>query len=649
MFYQHPTEFAFSFYLSSSSSTSLTCQTFIQLSQISIETAGSGVDNSIEISVAAIDLLFAMLRTVSTASTAAATTPSSGLNDKGSRGVNRSGLGSLGEGRELNGKGGSNGEGVSLVADELVAERESARDDLWQATWQAVREAVSVRCLTTELALHLCQSLSALYSSSKDAELRYSANIQILLEMVVVLSRPRLQSEEWGDTVTVALEAVTSRPMSSSVVNIQLQRAVMSLLKGIRAVDSLAFLSLVSCLSELCFSCQTVYSPVQLSVRPLKIPLSAPVPSSFPLGPCAEKLRRDAGKYLLDILTASSDDRDKERSRRSSDEVLVTEGDAAFTSSLPVMSKGSALSILDVIVKRFHYDICDSVLAARTGARESGASTSGVLERTSNVSSGTSATAIRGSGSSGRGTWFLSSIGRMLSASSPSDMTSGAITPSKALSQSSPRKQTLSALSHKFQHSHHHRPLISPSHQSPSSSNATSSPNLSSKSSFRGFRSLFDLSFENDLLVCTMEVCLRIADIDNASHSQTSQIQQNKRLYLSAQLQSMATRDMSVSLSLWSSLLSVVACCLSPWIESELLPPNTSSNSLCSSPDGSDPSPIPPYSTSIPIAATTPTSTDAICAMLNVLFAADVVMMSSGRMMKTRKAGGSTVGTIDSR
>ena len=77
------------------------------------------------------------------------------------------------------------------ATDDLVAERESARDDLWQATWQALRNAMSVRYLSAELALHMCQSLFGLYASNSDAEFRYSANIRILLEMVVVLSRPR--------------------------------------------------------------------------------------------------------------------------------------------------------------------------------------------------------------------------------------------------------------------------------------------------------------------------------------------------------------------------------------------------------------------------------------------------------------------------
>ena len=140
-----------------------------QLSHISIESGGSstGDNSNVEISLAAIDLLFAMLKTVSTPSTTAATplqvTQSVGRTDNFKDEKRRT---------------------TELKAnDDLVAERETARDELWQATWQALRDAMSVRYLSAELALHMCQSLFSLYASSSDAEFRYSANIQILLEM----------------------------------------------------------------------------------------------------------------------------------------------------------------------------------------------------------------------------------------------------------------------------------------------------------------------------------------------------------------------------------------------------------------------------------------------------------------------------------
>ena len=240
----------------------------LDLSQISIEMVGdnSAENNNTEVSLAAIDLLFAMLKTVSIPPTPTSTSTSTSV---GSIIQSKSVLIHNNNNNKNNSSNNNNNDNnnnnnktkIKVTVDDMVAEKESARDDLWQATWRALRKAVSVKCLTPELALHFCQSLSGLYTSSFDAEFRYSANIQILLEMVVVLSRPRpIENKNKNTNINTKInnndKYESNKPLS--VTDIQLHRAVISLLKGIKAVDSLAFLSLISCLSELSFAFKPV-------------------------------------------------------------------------------------------------------------------------------------------------------------------------------------------------------------------------------------------------------------------------------------------------------------------------------------------------------------------------------------------------------
>lgn len=438
--------------------------------------------------------------------------------------------------------------------EEMVAERESARDDLWQTTWRALKAAVGVRCLTAELALHMCQGLSGLYTSSSDAEFRYSANIQILLEMVVVLSRPRLSAVPDGHQLFFA----GASKQRSSVTDIQLHRALIALLKLIRAVDSLAFLSLVSCLSELCFSFQTVLLPAE--GRPIL------------LGPCDEKLRMAAGKYLLEIMQASLDDREGPNSGSSSSSPPIEDRDKDVPGiPVVVISRGSALAALDVIVKRFHYDICESAMAARvdSSSRQMGAR----AESTSDCS----ALAVTGGSdaSSSSGAWFLSSLGRMLSASevsSPVNPASSSTTPQRRISVGAPM--------HKFQHARHF----------------IEGMGVMSSSSSSRFRPLFDLTFEIDLLVRSTDACFKITEMDSAAQAHTtssSSYAQRPHPHPQHAL-SASNRSTSASLSLWSSILSVVACCLSPWREVELMLTVPLIDNPPMPPDSSDPVTVPP-------------------------------------------------------
>jgi hypothetical protein len=66
------------------------------------------------------------------------------------------------------------------------------RERLWHQAWSAVRACACFESPAAELPTHLLKHLRDLYSGGGDAEFRYSHNVQSLLQLVVLLARPRL-------------------------------------------------------------------------------------------------------------------------------------------------------------------------------------------------------------------------------------------------------------------------------------------------------------------------------------------------------------------------------------------------------------------------------------------------------------------------
>lgn len=205
---------------------------------------------------------------------------------------------------------------------------ENAREDLWCCSWQAVRDIARFDCFSQELPLHICQQLASLYSHSVDGEFRYSDNVRGLLEMVVLVSRPRLD----------LMNTSTSTPSHNRVAEVRIHQAIMSLLKCIKHSDMMSAGLLASVLSEIAFAIMaaetTSFSDDQNVIY---------------LAPCPEKLRLEAGEYLLSLLAPRIEEVDAMNSKSNS----------TASTFLP---KGSFGTLLDIIFRRFVADICEPSL-----------------------------------------------------------------------------------------------------------------------------------------------------------------------------------------------------------------------------------------------------------------------------------------------
>ena len=198
---------------------------------------------------------------------------------------------------------------------------EVAREALWSSAWDAIRLSTCFSSSGCDLPLHMCKHMQELYGGGVDAEFRYSRNVKSMLEMIVVLARPRIVVEVSREVdasrqrpryVAKHIEADATqtggdgRPMSSSkLTESQLCRGVMSLIRAVRPVDVLSFSSLVTTIADLCFmGCHYVSMPI------LQTPLPAVPNSSVAVGkdrgilfaPVDEPLRSESGKYLISLM-----------------------------------------------------------------------------------------------------------------------------------------------------------------------------------------------------------------------------------------------------------------------------------------------------------------------------------------------------------
>ena len=499
---------------------------------------GAGSSGSNEIATAAVEMLFTMLKTVS--SNAPSATKRVEVHSSSSSSSNRSAV--------------VKGVDATHMMLEDLAEREASRDELWQLSWLSVQETANLSTLTPLLALKVVENLSAMCEAHVP-EFRYSANIQSLLETVVVLSRPRGRQQ---DHRTGSPQTASSQSREDHVSDLQLQRAVIGLVKAIKPVDSLSFMALISCLSELCFS----FQPAQINHHD-KVVI---------LGPCAPKLRLEASAYLSCILQQS---------------LLFYQGEGNKgqqqpQQSVPIVPRGSAVAVLDIIVKRFHYDVCEAALASRQRMLHGpllvceGKVLAGAFDEVATDTDNAAAGRNRSDSKQVQGSMggFLWSFGRMLGSHSQDNAGNDA----PMLTSSSPASSSLSPprnVMHKLVHTHD-RNIAAAAAAASAATAAT--PGLNNKlgsgdnnASF-AFRPLFPLTFEGDLLVLALSACLQIAELDKYDRHKASAISSSGGSGSSHLVHPLLSTFSFVqgSASLWSSFLPVLACFVGPWTQAEL-------------------------------------------------------------------------------
>eukprot|EP01041_Mallomonas_annulata_P004581 gene4581-9106_t len=289
---------------------------------------------------------------------------------------------------------------------DMWATEAGAREALWQLSWTAVRLSVCFDEPTGsggELALHLCQQLRDLFAGGLEGEFRYSENVKNLLEMVVILARPRAGIPGGGG---VTKDKMQSRNAITG--EVQLQRGVMTLLKDVRPTDPVSWCCTISALAELCYAVQPAMIQQQLSQSQSQ-PIDTRPPPSPPivhLSAVDDRLRAEAGDYLISMLEGTA----TTPTPTTTPSTSIT----ADTTPPPKIKGAFNMSVLlEVTCARFVSDLCDGLMDARRQKTDTHiASSPSAMEDIHAVT-----TAAAASSASGTVGGFLTSIGKMLSTS----------------------------------------------------------------------------------------------------------------------------------------------------------------------------------------------------------------------------------------
>ena len=328
---------------------------------------------------------------------------------------------------------------------ELEGLTEIAREKLWQHAWAAVRSCVCFDRQGSELPLHICQHLKDLYNGGIDGEFRYSQNMKSLLDMVVVLARPRIgvNISAVGGAASAASSSFTTENGASAdairalqvnakmnkIAEAQLVRGVVALLRSIAPVDIAAFSALVTAISELAFG--RSYLEMSFDINNFNSAgqaIGAVHTRCFVLGPVDPKLRTEVGEYLMAILEA--------RSRPAPAAAATSNGDdSTAVAGLPLvfydLPPSWLSTCLEIVVRYFVGELCVrpsmqrsnfSAAALRAAAASSSASTSSSSSPSkggassapadrSGLLASTRSNSLSGGSSIGN---FFSSIGRLI-------------------------------------------------------------------------------------------------------------------------------------------------------------------------------------------------------------------------------------------
>ena len=355
-----------------------------------------------EVALAAVDVLFSMMKMVSLSTS---TNTSSIIGGPRANGINES------LNVELH-------EDGAIKQDEHVANDATAREDLWYMAWTSVKDISRFDAPSQELPFHICQQLSTLYLQGLDGEFRYSENIRGLLDMITVLSRPRMilpvldgtGADQHDINTTVPhdspiMPAPSAATGNDRVAEVRLYQSIIGILKSIRPTDIISAGLLVSALAEILFAV-----------------LHAQIPPFFDesllvcLSQCSDKLRSDASDYLGQLLSPALSN--------NTDNSLVV---------VPKLPKGTNGVILEVLFRRYFDDVCFPSVQRRCAIRQ-GLSKSLKFEKGSTKSNTSTKSIDKGKPEESKVpaattvvTGLFSSISKLLSASSDVDNT--AITP----------------------------------------------------------------------------------------------------------------------------------------------------------------------------------------------------------------------------
>lgn len=225
---------------------------------------------------------------------------------------------------------------VSISADimkvptdsEDFSNTQSTRELLWTHSWKALIETAYTYLPTINMTLHFCQNLSTLYSSSIDAELKYSQHIRDFLSMIAAVGRSRVVDNE---------PTAKSNPQDKAA-ELQLQRVIMELFGKLRSADTISLSAICSTMAEIVFSNQAVVLGGKYVERQIT------------LGPCPLKLRVEISQLLLEIFHDES-------VQSSSKASKLVKAKSTNTTLQDAFYHRSITQSIDIILRRFVDDI----------------------------------------------------------------------------------------------------------------------------------------------------------------------------------------------------------------------------------------------------------------------------------------------------
>ena len=192
------------------------------------------------------------------------------------------------------------------------------RKDLWQSTWNAVTDASKYSGHCSELALHISQSMMAIYEAGASHEFSQLQNLKDICDAIVTLARPRIKSDN---------DAVLSPSNKNKVTELQHYRLLLEFLKLLKVSDVKSATLIASTLTELCFANQHVF---------MLSPING---ENIQMGPCPLKFREEVGEFFMSVFLP-------------------------MTSKIPDDACG--ISIVDTVFRRFISDMCGTAISKRS-------------------------------------------------------------------------------------------------------------------------------------------------------------------------------------------------------------------------------------------------------------------------------------------
>lgn len=158
--------------------------------------------------------------------------------------------------------------------------------EMWSHTWTAISDVCKYDFQAPELALHLSQSLQAIYGTPEGAaELQKAHNLSTLCLSIITLARPRLEKTPDSDIPKAG----------NSADQLMLTRSILEFIEALKFNDNQSRSLLTSAMVQLCFSGQYAQctSPVTGQVALLDS--------------CSHKFREDvAGHFVANFLGAAA-------------------------------------------------------------------------------------------------------------------------------------------------------------------------------------------------------------------------------------------------------------------------------------------------------------------------------------------------------